>query len=61
MEFETALINDLGELNKEIRENKFLKEELINLKEFSGEFMQVVLNIKAQLDEAIVIEENIKD
>jgi len=37
MDFEIALISALGELNKERRENKFLKEELIKLKEGTGE------------------------
>jgi hypothetical protein len=37
VDFEVELINALSELNKERRENKSLKEELIKLKEGSEE------------------------
>jgi hypothetical protein len=46
MDFETALINTLSEINKERRENKSLKEELIKLKEGSIEIKQLVMNLK---------------
>jgi len=37
MDFETSLINALGELSRDRREKKSLKEELIRLKEGSRE------------------------
>jgi DNA gyrase/topoisomerase IV subunit A len=61
MDFETGLINALGELNKERMEKKYLKEELTRLKESYGEDRKVVINLKARIDKANVIEENIKD
>jgi hypothetical protein len=62
--YEAELISALDELRKEREENKSLKKELMKQKESVHIFedsQQVIKNLRTHLEEAINIEENLKD
>jgi hypothetical protein len=67
VDLEAELINVLSEVKRERKKNKYLKEELIKLKEGSQnyenseEVQQIIINLKVQLEEAKVIEETLKN
>jgi len=63
VDLEDELISSLSEINREMNKNKFLKEELIKIKEDSQdsnknyeESQHVIMNLKAQLEESSRIE-----